>query len=217
MLDNLTLSDTKINYIEKVFFDNTSIEIRPENIRNDNVKITNISSNSTYDKSQNAWKSWIDLEITNKSENTWFSEYVTTIDLPEGCWISNYYLFVGNKKEFGILAEKKSAMWVFSQIRNENRDPGILHYLTGNKVAFRVFPFSKDEVRKTGIEFLHKEPLKLTIENNIVELGNAEETTNEKTETENVVYVSTQQKQTLKTVQRKPYFHFLVDISKVCN
>lgn len=214
VLDNLTLSDTKINYIEKIFFGNTSIEIRPENIRNDNVKITNISNNSTYDKSQNAWKSWVDLEITNKSENTWFSEYVTTIDLPEGCWISNYYLYVGNKKEFGILAEKKSAMWVFSQIRNENRDPGILHYLTGNKVAFRVFPFLKDEVRKTGIEFLHKEPLKLTIENNIVELGNAEETTNEKTETENVVYVSTQQKQTLKTVQRKPYFHFLVDVSK---
>jgi len=214
VLDNLTLSDTKINYIEKIFFGNTSIEIRSENIKSDNIKITKISSNSTYDKSQNAWISMVDLEITNKSENTWFSEYATTIDLPEGCWISDYYLYVGNKKEFGILAEKKSAMWVFSQIRNENRDPGILHYLTGNKVAFRVFPFLKDEVRKTGIEFLHKEPIKLTIDDNIVELGNAEETTNEKTENENVIYVSTQQKQTLKKVQRKPYFHFIVDVSK---
>lgn len=213
VLDNLTLSDTKINYIEKIFFGNTSIKVRPENIQNDNVKITNISTNSTYDKSQNAWKTWVDLKITNKSENTLFSEYATTIDLPEGCWISDYYLYVGAKKEFGILAEKKSAMWVFSNIRNENRDPGILNYLTGKKVAFRVFPFSKNEVRKTGIEFLHKEPIKLTIDNNIIELGTAEETTNEKIETENFAYVSTQQKQTLKTVQRKPYFHFLVDIS----
>lgn len=213
VLDNLTLSDTKINYIEKIFFGNASIKVSPENIQNDNVKITNISTNSTFDKSQNAWKTWVDLEISNKSENTWFSEYATTIDLPEGCWISDYYLFVGDKKEFGILAEKKSAMWVFSNIRNENRDPGILHYLTGNKVAFRVFPFSKNEVRKTGIEFLHKEPIKLTIDNNIVKLGTAEETTNEKIETENFAYVSTQQKQTLKTVKRKPYFHFLVDIS----
>lgn len=213
VLDNLTLSDTKINYIEKIFFGNTSIKVRPENIQNDNVKITNISTNSAYDKSQNAWKTWVDLEITNKSENTWFSEYATTIDLPEGCWISDYYLFVGDKKEFGILAEKKSAMWVFSNIRNENRDPGILHYLTGNKVAFRVFPFSQNEVRKTGIEFLHKEPIKLTIDNNIVELGTTEETTNEKIETEDFAYVSIQQKQALKTVQRKPYFHFLIDIS----
>ena len=214
VMDNLTLSDSKINTIEKIFFGKTSFELRPENIQNDNVQISNISTTSTYDKSQNAWKSWVDLEITNKSGNTWFSEYATTINLPEGCWISDYYLFVGDVKEPGILAEKKSAMWIFSQIRNENRDPGILYYLTGNKVAFRVFPFAKDEVRKTGIEFLHKEPITLNIDNNIIELGNIEETIYEKIETESIAYVSVQQKQKLNSVKRKPYFHFLVDASK---
>lgn len=214
VMDNLTLSDSKINTIEKIFFGKTSFELRPENIQNDNVQISNISTNSTYDKSQNAWKSWVDLEITNKSGNTWFSEYATTINLPEGCWISDYYLYVGDVKEPGILAEKKSAMWIFSQIRNENRDPGILYYLTGNKVAFRVFPFAKDEVRKTGIEFLHKEPIKLNIDNNIVELGNIGGTIYENIETENIAYVSAQQKQKLSSVKRKPYFHFLVNASK---
>lgn len=214
VMDNLTLSDSKINTIEKIFFGKSSIELRPENIQNKNVQISNISTNSTYDKTQNAWKSWVDLEITNKSENTWFSEYATTIDLPEGCWISDYYLYVGDIKESGILAEKKSAMWIFSQIRIENRDPGILYYLTGNKVVFRVFPFAKGEVRKTGIEFLHKEPIKLNIDNNVVELGNIEETVYENIETENIAYVSTQQKQNLKSVKRKPYFHFLVNTSK---
>lgn len=214
VMDNLTLSDSKINTIEKIFFGKTSFELRPENIQNDNVQISNISTNSTYDKSQNAWKSWVDLEITNKSGNTWFSEYATTINLPEGCWISDYYLYVGDVKEPGILAEKKSAMWIFSQIRNENRDPGILYYLTGSKVAFRVFPFAKDEVRKTGIEFLHREPITLNIDNNIIELGNIEETIYEKIETENIAYVSVQQKQKLNSVKRKPYFHFLVDASK---
>ena len=214
VMDNLTLSDSKINTIEKIFFGNTSFELRPENIQNDNVQISNISTNSTYDKSQNAWKSWVDLEITNKSGNTWFSEYATTINLPEGCWISDYYLYVGAVKELGILAEKKSAMWIFSQIRNENRDPGILYYLTGNKVAFRVFPFAKDEVRKTGIEFLHKEPITLNIDNNIVELGNKEETIYENIETKVLAYVSAQQKQKLNSVKRKPYFHFVVDASK---
>ena len=214
VMDNLTLSDSKINTIEKIFFGVTSFELLPENIQNDNVQISNISTNSTYDKSQNAWKSWVDLEITNKSENTWFSEYATTINLPESCWISDYYLYVGDIKESGILAEKRSAMWIFSQIRNENRDPGILYYLTGNKVALRVFPFAKNEVRKTGIELLHKEPIMLNIDNNIVELGNIEETIYENIETENIVYVSAQQKQRLISVKRKPYFHFLVDASK---
>lgn len=214
VLDNLTLSDKKINYIEEIFFGNTPFKSLSENIQNDSVKITHISTNSTYDESQKAWISWIDLEITNKNEENGFAEYTTIIDLPEGCWISDYYLYVGEKKEFGILAEKKSAMWVFSNIRNENRDPGILYYLTGNKVAFRIFPFLKDEVRKTGIEFLHKEPIKLKMDDNIIELGNAEETIYEKIENENIVYISVQQKQALKSVHRKPYFHFLIDSSK---
>lgn len=215
VLDNLTLSDAKINTIEKIFFGCTSFESRPENIQNDNVKITNISTKSTFDKSQNAWLSWVDLEITNKSDNTWFSEYATTIELPEGSWISDYYLYVGNKKEFGILAEKKSAMWVFSNIRNENRDPGILYYLKGNKVSFRVFPFAKGETRKTGIQILHKEPINFILDSNTIKLGNEKETiSSDSKANENVIYVSTKQKQTLKQIQRKPYFHFLLDVSK---
>ncbi|MDI9603965.1 MAG: MSEP-CTERM sorting domain-containing protein [Bacteroidota bacterium] len=214
VMDNLTLSDAKISTIEKVFFGNSSFKLRPEEIQNDNVQITNISTHSTYDNTQHAWKSWVDLEITNKSGNSRVAEYATTIDLPIGCWISNYYLYVGDKKEPGVLAEKKSAMWIFSQIRNENRDPGILYYLTGNKVAFRVFPFAKDEVRKTGIEFLHKEPIQLNVDGNVVELGNDEETMYENIETENVAYVSARQKQQLNWVKREPYFHFLVDVAK---
>ena len=214
VLDNLTLSDAKINHIEKIFFKKTSFELRPETIQNDSVEITNISTSSTYDKSQNAWKSWVDLEITNKNENGWFAEYATTLDLPEGCWISDYYLYVDSVKESGILAEKKAARWIFSQIRGVKRDPGILYYLTGNKVAFRVFPFANGEVRKTGIEFLHKEPVKLRIDNHTVELGNTEEAIYENVENENVAYISAQQKQSLKAVKRKPCVYFLVDVSK---
>ena len=214
VLENLTLSNTKIQYIEQVFFGTIPSEQWRDGIQNESVEITNISTSSTFDKSQNAWKSWVDLEITNNGSNSWFAEYATTIDLPEGCWISDYYLYVGNAKEYGILAEKRSAMWVFSNIRNENRDPGILYYLTGNKVAFRVFPFADQEVRKTGIEFLHKEPIKLNIDNHIIELGNIEESISENIENENVSYISAQQKQTLKSVKRQPYFHFLIDVSE---
>lgn len=214
VLDNLTLSETKINMIERIFFSKTSVKLRPENIQNDDVNITNISSESFYDKTQNTWISWVNLEITNKNGNNRFSEYATTIELPVGCWISDYYLFVDERKEMGVLAEKKSAMWVFSQIRNENRDPGILYYLTGNKVAFRVFPFAQKEIRNTGIEFMHKEPIKLTIDGNSIELGNMEVETTMEYNTDGITYISTKQKQSLRQVQRKPYFHFLVDVSK---
>lgn len=214
VMDNLTLSDAKINSIEKIFFDKNSHAPQSENIRNDSVLITNISSNSILDETQNAWKSWIDLEISNKDISSRFGEYATTIDLPPGCWISDYYLYVQDVKEPGILAEKRSAMWIYSQIRNENRDPGILYYLTGNKVAFRVFPFAKDEVRKTGIEFLHKEPIRLTIDSNIIELGTLAESSYDNIETKNVTYLSARQKKELNSIKRKPYFHFLVDVSR---
>jgi len=216
VLDNLTLSDQKINAIQQIFFDEEPIQLRSETIRNENVTITNINSRSTYNKTDQTWTSWIDLEITNASTNNWFSEYATVIDLPDGSWINDYYLYVGDKKEKGILAEKKSAMWVFSQIRNTNKDPGILYYLTGNKVAFRVFPFAKNEIRKTGIQFIHKDPIELNLDGNTIVLGSSpiEITSPKKVNTKTVTYVSTKEKQTLQKINRTPFYHFIVDISK---
>ncbi len=211
VLDNLTLSNKKINTIERIFFDEDKDRFWSRNSSNKNVAITDIATNSTFDTSQNAWKSWIDLEITNTSDSR-FLEYTTTITLPEGAWISDYYLYVGDTKEMGILAEKKSAMWVFSNIRNENRDPGILYYLTGNKVVFKVFPFGENEVRKTGIELLHKDPIQLTIDGHQVQLGEQQETF-ANFENEHAVYISPQEKKNLKETQRTPYFHFITDIS----
>lgn len=213
VLDNLTLSDKKINTIENIFLGSTSFNLRSENIVNDQVKISNFSSESTYDTTQSAWRSWINLEITNYDNNSGFSEYATSFNLPEGCWISDYYLYVGERKEMGILAEKKSAMWVFSQIRNTNKDPGILYYLSGNKIAFRVFPFAKNEMRKTGIEFLHKDPIEISIDGNTIVLGETIEDQNDNFENENLIYVSAQKKESLEQIKRKPYFHFLVDVS----
>lgn len=214
VLDNLTLSDAKINVIERIFFGGSSIRLATGNSSEQEVELTKIASSSTYDKTQRAWKTWVDMELTNKSEGANNSEYSTTFSLPEGCWISNYYLYVEGEKEFGILAEKRSATWVFSQIRNENRDPGILYYLTGNKIAFKVFPLAKAEVRKTGIELIHKESLSLKIDRHTVLLGDTAQTSCENVETENMVYVSAHQKRKLNHVKRAPYFHFLVDVSQ---
>ncbi|MCL2802172.1 MAG: MSEP-CTERM sorting domain-containing protein [Treponema sp.] len=212
---NLTLSDAKMNDINRVFFDKPAVNARRNwQIATFDVSITDISSESIYDETEMKWKSWINLELTN--QRSFIGEYLTEIELPQGCWISDYYLYVEDEKEYGILAEKRSAIWIYSNIRNMNRDPGLLHYLTGNKVSFRVFPFAGSETRKTGIEFIHAEPVSITIDGNVIELG-TEPIENKFTlaniEAENYVYFTAYGKSYLERVQRKPYFHFLVDTS----
>lgn len=217
VLDNLSLSREKTRAMKHVFFGEVNehieprIEFEPSEIVQD-VQLTNVLSESQFDEAAGFWRTWIHLELTNTSSIN-FQEYETIFKLPEGCWISDYYLNIEGRKEFGILAEKKSAMWVYSSIRNVRRDPGILNYLTGNKIQFRVFPFSNDEVRETGIEFIHAEPLTLTLDNQIIELGDKQSKTPEIVETTHGIYVSKKAKESLHRVSRTPYFHFIVDVS----
>ena len=214
VFNNLTLSDSKINYLQKVFFGKATFELRQAiDSSADSVTVSKVDVESFYDPKQQAWKSWVNLELKNNSVTGGQAQFVSNIDLPEGCWISDYYLYVGKKKEMGILAEKKAAMWVYSQIVNTRRDPGILHYLTGNKVAFRVFPFEKNEVRRTGIEFLHKQMVNVTIGGKVVQLGKPHRSDNVSFNDKSVVYISPYEKQKLPQIERKPYFHFLVDVS----
>ncbi len=212
VLDNLTLSRQKLNDIERVIYGVEQIYQPPIQHKNKNVVITNIESSSTYDEAQGVWKSWVDVEISNTTENR-LAEYSTAFELPDGCFISDYYLYVGDRKEYGILAEKKSAMWLFTQIKNESRDPGILYYLTGNRIGFKVFPFASKEVRRTGIEFLHKDPFTLEFDGNTLSLGEKDTYLSEIVDTEDLVYIPAESKNKLEKVQRIPYIHFIVDAS----
>lgn len=216
VLDNLTLSNSKINSIETLFFGKSETFVnRPRQNNNQSVKITNISNTSVYDESKGAWKSWVNLELTNQSDNR-LREFTTHFNLPTGAWVSDYYLYVGDKKEMGILSEKKSAMWVYTQITAGSRDPGILFYRPNNQIAFRVYPFDSLEVRKTGIEIIHKEPFTFNILDKSVVLGESihSNTRSTKSINSNVIYISSKEKKTLKPISRKPYFHFVIDVSQ---
>ncbi|MBC7487895.1 MAG: MSEP-CTERM sorting domain-containing protein [Cytophagaceae bacterium] len=224
VLDNMSLSDHKIQTLEHIFLGHSKLDRQfpspPANPNTmDQVKLTHVKSHSIFNKASGSWMSTIDLELTNTSKDSWQQEYETTVELPEGCWISDYYLYIGNRKEKGLLAEKKAAIWVYSQIVNTRQDPGILYYLTGNKVALRVFPFTFKEVRKTGLEFIHKEPVNLTIDGQVIHLGktlHGGKTQSEKIN-DQVFYVSVEDKKALPIIQRKPYYHFVVDVSKENN
>lgn len=216
VLDNLMLSNKKIQQLEKVFLGQSSFHVSSDFTNDRSVMITDLQTRSDWDEEEQVWRSWIDLKLTNVNGNNWMSEYVTQLELPEACWISDYYLYVGDRKEMGMLTEKKSAMWVYSQIRNENRDPGLLHYLSGNRVAFRVFPFANQEIRRTGIEFIHRSPVEIKLDNRVVSLGEiAERQTTPTIIPEGLLYLDENALENLDTVFRKPYYHFMLDVSDI--
>ncbi len=216
VLDNMTLSDSKIQFIEKVFFGKSEISLNTNtglSTTSSEVKITEIKTKSNFDSNKNTWTSTLDLEIKNTT-GLGIQEYSTKFTLPTGAWISDYYLFVGDRKEPGILAEKKAAMWVYSQIRNERRDPGILYYTTGNEITFKVFPFSPNEIRKTGFELIHKEPIEINLDGKKISLGDEIQKPDSKVNLNSkVVFVSSKEKARLPKVIRTPYYHFLIDTS----
>lgn len=214
VLDNMILSDAKIATLEQIFYGQNSNLNPIINRGTKTAKINSLSVDSKYDMKRKYWKSTLELTLQNDSSSR-FGIYETNFSLPEGCWVSDYYLYVGNKKEMGILAEKKSALWIFNQIRNVNQDPGLLYYLNGNRIAFKVFPFNKKEIRKTGITFIHKEPFIFNIDTHKVALGNHLLPVEQGIyTTKNAVYIPSYEKVKLPLQKRKPIYHFIIDVSK---
>ena len=215
VLDNLSLSREKIERMENIFLgiqkEKNNFRRRPFVQRKDAIELSNYKVTSQFDAQQGAYKSWVDLELTNQSNRN-NAEYTTTIELPTGAWISDYYLYVGDRKDYGLLSEKRAATWIYTSIRNIRKDPGILYYLGGNNIRFKVFPFSKDEVRKTGFEIIHKEPFKLEIDGKARQLGNKNSDTYG-FENENILYLTSTEKSQLNKTVRAPYFHYIVDSS----
>lgn len=219
VLDNLTLSENKIRRLEEIFLGKSEYHQWDTPTRmpdNDQVAISGIKTQANYDSQQQAWTTWVDLEITNYTGRQ--KEFFTSFELPEGAWISDYYLWIEREKVPGILAEKKSATWVYRQIVSRRRDPGILYYLRGNRVNFRVFPFAAQQTRKTGFEILHKEPLTFELGGQKVQLGDSISQGKMLTEAiyspqKEVVYIPNALKEQLPEVERTRYFHFIVDCS----
>jgi hypothetical protein len=217
VMDNLMLSNAKADKINRIFFgEKARLGWNGEVSGNISVGISGLDVQSEFNPQDQSWHSWVHLELTNDS-TLMSAEYATRLRMPDGCWISDYYLDVGDIREPGILAEKKAATWIYNNIRNARRDPGILYYTSGNEVWFRVFPFGKGDVRKTGIRFIHKEPLALAFDDKTVQLGAIETTSTTATQSTSagdVYYVSSDEKSRLPQMTRKPYLYILVDASQ---
>ncbi len=221
VLDNLSISNRKIKELEEVFFGESDVYTVQQttfdnhNQGNKDVFIQDIKVETEFDSQEEIFKSWIHFEIKNKS--TFQNEYHTVFELPEGSYISNYYLYVGDEKKYGLIADKRAANWIYERIKSVRKDPGLLTYYDENKIDFKIFPFEGNETRKTGIEIVHNKPMILNIDGNIVELKDNNAINNNLKDIEidpNIVYLSSEVKETLPIINRENEYYFLIDYSK---
>ncbi|HEY1046207.1 MAG TPA: MSEP-CTERM sorting domain-containing protein, partial [Bacteroidia bacterium] len=205
VFDNMMLSTNRIDKLNQIYF-NEARQIHETETPSSSL-IHSYAVKSQYDQKRQAWVSMVELTVgVDQGRGLLFT---TDFKLPKGVWVSNYFLDIGKKREYGILAEKKSAEWVFRQITNENRDPGIISYLNNNTLRLSVFPCNASRI--TGIEFTHYNPVKIKIEDKTIQLGDSTKTISKGIESENYRLLTSEEKKSLKTVIRKPRVHFIIN------
>jgi hypothetical protein len=179
------------------------------------AELVNLRFSTTEEK--DLVKTLVKIELHNPGR--FQGEYATTIRIPDGMFVSGYWLHIGDQRVPGKIFERKTAMWVYRMIRDATRrDPGLLTYLGPNELSLRVFPLAANETRFTEIEFLSPDGFDRTI-------AIGERTITGDTATESRI-VTTNYKEnascaslnevalrSLPEVTRTPYLHFIVDRS----
>jgi hypothetical protein len=227
VLDNLTISSAKANKLRSIFLSSTrlptqqimpTIELPALNRNNttttvNNVYLKDFHTKTTYDNSGKFMHTWINLKITNKNNLT--REYITSFQLPAYSWISNYYLTIAGKKEYGIMAEKKAARWVYNNITQEQRDPGLLHFTSNDQIILKVFPVPAGEDRETGFEITHPFPLKLKIDGHIIQCGEDSEKNSVSIFGNKITLFDSSKALNNKTTNTStPFYYFITDFSE---
>jgi hypothetical protein len=219
VLDNLTLSERRLNDLERVFLGKSATPMEDQpwlNTEQNAPKITKIKTSTKRSSDNCHYISQVDLTITNHEGGWGLDEYATRFHLPSGAWVSDYYLVIDDKPVPGILSEKKSALWIYQQVTNSSQDPGILYYTSPEELILRVFPFQVGESRQTGFEIIHREAITLEIDDHQIALQPKDQLVQNLSPAEDSKpfhIVSSSDKKRLKPYQRKPYIHFIVDRS----
>jgi hypothetical protein len=215
ILDGKVISQRNILALENLFFDSghslINAGLSNSNMVNNRVRLAAVKSKTEFDEETGVYRSWVDLTMENPTGEG-NGEYVTTFKLPEGAYISDYYLDVSGDRKEGMLTDRRAAMFIYRKIVNTRRDPGLLYYTGRNTLELRVFPFNEHEARQTGFEILHNYPFNFNLGNNIISLGG--NPLKKETALEGAVLLSPLQKAGLKPVKRTPEYHFVVDCSK---
>ena len=213
VLDNLTLSTEKLRMLSRVFTDAAPDREPATTWRTPtgNVDLTSARASTTFDAAQKMYTSWIDLQMTADTTPQIQGEYDVTFALPAGVYVDDYYLDVAGERKYGLLAERRTATWIYNRIVGTRRDPGLLRYADADRLRLSVFPFRSGETRCTGFRVLHPGPAVLEIDGQTLQLGNPEDATVSPDLPVGVRLFSAEEKAALPAVHRQPRLHFVVD------
>ncbi len=170
VMDNLKLSAAKQKKLKTLYsldsesydYVTTPIDFHPEVEKSDSLFELMDYRIKTVQK-EDYYETWIDFEIQNKSPYS-FIEFKAEFTIPETVFVQNYYLDIEEERVYGLLAEQKSATWIYNSIRNINRDPGFLRYNNHGNLDLSIFPFEENQVRTSGIQFIHRDAFEFNIQ-----------------------------------------------------
>ncbi len=214
VLQNQLLSTDNILRLRKLFFDENYAY--QQNVRNTQeaptgeVKLSKFFVDTAYDENIQAYRSWVHLELQNEGE--WMQEYQTRFDLPEGVFVSDYYLHVEDEKKMGLLTDQRAAVFIYNSIVRKRLDPGLLQYVGDKTLELRVFPFQGKELRKTGFELIHKQSFDLTLDRKSLRVKGDDSF--ETLELPGLVLLSPESIKKLPSLEREPLYHFIIDCSE---
>lgn len=160
VFDNLVLPDDKLARLETVFFGKAGLVESSDPFRSSNhgwgrtnrdrnrmprpallPRTVEVSQLDLRTRSLDAHTQQVTLALTLKNTGSGPAEYVKALPLPPGIFVSGFRLQVNGTLVPGKIVEKKTALWVYTMIRDsERRDPGLLYYNTPTELELRVFP-----------------------------------------------------------------------------
>ena len=222
VLNGKVMRSNEINRLRRLFFDQTDNRESGQGVSagltvNENgvtdVRLTGVTTETIHDAEIGADRTWVNLTLQGSGREN--SEYVALFTLPDGAYISDYYLDVGSERKYGILADERAAMAVYESIVRVGKDPGVIRYLSDRQLELRVFPFpfAGSSIRQTGFEIIHSQSFEFTLDRQTiaVESRNAPD----KVRFQGGILLSGALKQTLpKAAGREPSYYFIVDSSK---
>ncbi|MGE0268581.1 MAG: MSEP-CTERM sorting domain-containing protein [Candidatus Omnitrophota bacterium] len=166
-------------------------------------------------------RSRIHLNMQNKSASD-TAEFFRELEIPSGVLITDFQLKVDEEMVPGQIFEKRTAMWVYHMIRDfTRRDPGLLNYVSAQRVHFSVYPFLKDQVREAIIEFSFPKGLNPSVKfgDELIPLvsGQAVQPSiylSQLDEHRAAVIIPEHKLKELSSGKPPAYFHFILDYSK---
>ena len=213
-----TLSEDAYDNLTRIFWPEAarsrprSVQAAPAAKETERVKITDIQTETSLDESTNTYKTWIHLQLENNTDRT-NQEYAVIFALPDGVFVTDYYLDVNGERKPGIVSERSAAQRIYERIVSQSRDPGIIYYEQENWVTLKVFPFGAHERRNTGFMLMHKQSEAIQIAGHGIALEGGEPAA--PIVAGDVCFMPASCKPGLrKKSQRTPRYYFIADISR---